>query len=124
MIIAMYLFIINIVVPQLIAFANALYEPMITIVIMLAGIVMIFGAVGMTISANLGSTIMGGLFRAIGFIVVLLVTATSWILVHAFGLVPNVFTGSRRTFTQMGMNQILATVLASLLALLIIVIII
>lgn len=57
MLIALYFFIVNVVLPQIGAYAQALLEPVMVIVITLAGIVMLFGAVGMKISNNLGSTV-------------------------------------------------------------------
>ena len=124
MIIAMYLFVTNTFIPQLGAHANAMIQPVMTIVIMLAGIVMLFGAVGFRISNTLGSTIIGGIFRAVGFIFQTIIRSIGWILRHAFGLVPQIYAGSRRTFTQIGMAPLLANILSAVLSLLVFAIII
>lgn len=124
MIIAMYLFVTSTLICQLGAYANALIQPVMTIVIMLAGIVMLFSAVGFRISNNLGSTIIGGIFRAIGFIFQTIIRSAGWILRYAFGLVPQIYAGSRRTFTQMGMAPLVANILSVVLSLLVLIIII
>lgn len=112
MLIALYFFIVNVVLPQVGAYAQALLEPIIVIVITLAGIVMIFGAVGINISNNLGSTVINGIFRAISYICHNLIQAISWIIQNIFRLVPIVFTGSRRTFIQIGLNPVLSNIFA------------
>jgi hypothetical protein len=112
MLIAAYFFIINVVVPQLAAYANALLEPVMTIIITLAGITMLFGAVGMRISNNLGSTIVGGIFRALGYIARTIINAIGWLIRNTFRIIPRVFNGSRRTFNQMGISPAISNVLA------------
>lgn len=62
MLIALYFFIVNVILLQIGAYAQALLEPVMIIVIILAGIVMLFGAVGMKISNNLGSTVVFSVF--------------------------------------------------------------
>ena len=62
MLIALYFFIVNVILLQIGAYTQALLEPVMIIVIILAGIVMIFGAVGMKISNNLGSTVVFSVF--------------------------------------------------------------
>lgn len=124
MLIAVYFFIVNVALPQLGAYANALLEPIMTIVITLAGIVMLFGAVGMRISNNLGSTIVGGIFRAIGYLGRILIEAIGWIIRNTFRMIPRVFNGSRRTFNQMGMSPVISNVLAVVAVIVVIAVII
>ena len=112
MLIAVYLFIVNVAVPQISTYAQALLEPIMVIVITLAGIVMLFGAVGMKISNNLGSTVVGGIFRGIGYLCRALFQALGWIIRNTFRMIPRVFNGSRRTFNQMGLNAVLSNILA------------
>ena len=104
---------------------KALVEPIMVIVITLAGITMLFGAVGMKISNNLGSTIIGGIFRAIGYICQTIVRAIGWIVRSIFRLIPRVFSESRRTFSeQLGMNNWLGNILAILTVIIVLAIII
>lgn len=114
MLLALYYFIMNVAVPQVGTYAQALLEPVIVISITLAGIVMIFGAVGIKISNNLGSTIMNGIFRAIGYLFQLLFRAIAWIVRSTFRLLPRVFAENRRVFTQLGLNPVLSNALAVL----------
>lgn len=112
MLIAVYLFIVNVAVPQISTYAQALLEPIMVIVITLAGIVMLFGAVGMKISNNLGSTVVGGIFRGIGYLCRALFQALGWIIRNTFRMIPRVFNGSRRTFNQIGLNTLISNILA------------
>lgn len=124
MLVAVYFFIINVVVPQLAAYANALVEPVMTIIITLAGILMILGAMGIRISNNLGSTILGGIFRVVGYLGRTLIQAIGWIVRNTFRIIPIVFNGSRRTFTQLGLNSLVSNLLALVVVVIVVVIII
>ena len=124
MIIALYFFIMNIALPKIGAFTESLLEPVIAIAITIAGIVMIFGAVGIPISNNLGASIVNGIFRGIGYIFQMLFRAISWIVRSTFQLLPQVFVESRRIFTQIGLNPMLSNALAALVTVLVLVIII
>ena len=73
---------------------------------------MLFGAVGMRISNNLGSTVVGGIFRAIGYICHTIIRAIGWIVRNIFKMIPRVFNGSRRTFRQIGINALVSNLLA------------
>ena len=124
MLIALYLFIMNVALPQIGAYAQALLEPVMVIVITLAGIVMLFGAVGMKISNNLGSTVVGGIFRAIGYICQTIIRAIGWIIRNIFRMIPRVFNGSRRTFNQIGINALVSNLLAIVVVVIVLAIII
>lgn len=112
MLIALYFFLINVAMPQIGAYAQALLEPIMVLVITLAGIVMLFGAVGMKISNNLGSTVVGGIFRGIGYLCRTLLQAIGWIIRNTFRMIPRVFNGSRRTFNQIGLNAVISNIFA------------
>lgn len=112
MLIALYLFIVNVALPQIGAYAQALLEPVMVIVITLAGIVMLFGAVGLKISNNLGSTVVSGIFRAIGYVCRTIIRAIGWIIRNIFRMIHRVFNGSRRTFNQLGMNALVSNLLS------------
>ena len=123
MLIALYLVIKNLL-PALGSNLKALVEPLMLIVITLAGITMLFGAVGMKISNNLGSTIVGGIFRAIGYICQTIIRSIGWIIRSIFRMIPHVFTESRRTFDQLGINGWLSNILAIVFVIIVLAIII
>ena len=112
MLITLYFFIMNVAVPRIRAYAQALLEPVMVIVITFAGIVMLFGAVGMKVSNNLGSTVVGGIFRAIGYLCRTLIQAVGWIVRNTFRMIPRVFNGSRKTFNQLGLKVWISNILA------------
>ena len=114
MLLALFYSITDTLLPQLGAYANALLESMIAIIITLAGIVMIFGAIGIKISNNLGSTIVNGIFHAIGYLFQMIFRAISWIIRETLRLLPRVFKSSRQAFTQMGLAPLLSNLLAVL----------
>ena len=124
MLIALYLFIMNVALPQIGAYAQALLEPVMVIIITFAGIVIIFGAVGMKISDNLGSTIVGGIFKAIGYICRTIIGAIGWIVRNIFRMIPHVFNGSRRTFYHLGINALVSNFLSVVVVVIVLAIII
>lgn len=114
MLILAYFFIATFVVPQVCNIAPVIFQNTMVVIIILAGIVMLFGAVGMRISTNLGSTIIGGIFRGIGAIFTMVGRAIRWIVRS----IPRVYTNSRRIFTTWGMSPIAVRILAILAVLL------
>ncbi|MCI8384185.1 MAG: hypothetical protein HFJ33_04905 [Clostridia bacterium] len=124
MLIAVYLFFMNVALPQIGAYAQALLEPIMVMVITLVGIVMLFGAVGMKISNNLGSTIVGGIFKAIAYICQTILRAIGWIIRNIFRIIPRVFYGSRRTFNQICNNALVSNLLAIIVVIIVLVVII
>lgn len=95
-------------------YALALLKPIMVIVITIAGIVMLFGAVGMRISNNLGATVVGGIFKGIGYICRTLLQAFGWIVRNAFRMIPRIYNESKRIFSQMGLNTTVSALLAVL----------
>ena len=110
--------------PDLQLVGDAIFEPMMLIVITVAGILMTFGSVGMRISHNFGATVLGGIFSAIGYVVRTVISAIGWCLRQFLQAIPRVYTGSRNQFRGMGLNVALSNVLASIITLLFIVVII
>ena len=108
MLILTYFCIATFVVPWICAIAPAVLQNTMVVVIILAGIVMLFGAVGMKISTNLGSTIIGGIFRGIGVIFKAIGRAIRWIVRS----IPRAYTNSHRIFTGWGINPVGARLLA------------
>lgn len=124
MLIALYFVIVNYIIPTIGAYLMAAMEPVMIIVIMLAGLVMVFGAVGIRISNNLGSTVVSGIFRAVGYIGRRIFDAIGWIVRAIARFIPRVYTGSRDAFQRTGITLILSNVLAFVVALVTLVIII
>ena len=124
MLILIYSFFTYVMIPQIGAYASELVEPMMMVIVTLAGLVMLFGAVGMNISNNLGATIIGGIFRAIGYICRTLLQAVAWIIRNTCRMIPRVFNASKRTFSQMGLNAAISNILAVVLVIAFVVIII
>lgn len=124
MLIALYLFIVKTAVPQIGAYVHTLTVPFLTIVITLAGIVMLFGAVGMRISQNLGSTVIGGIFNGVGYICRTIIHAIGWVITNFFRIIPRVYNGSNREFTRFGIGPLASNILSFVIVLLVIAIII
>ena len=113
MLIAIYMFCVTVVIPKCLVYLAVLFESAMIWFIMGAGMLMLLSAVGVRISNNMGSTIVGGIILAIGFIVRTLVQALGWILRNMIIAMPRVFFSSRRAFLRSGMNGILANILAT-----------
>ena len=92
MLIALFFFLVKVVIPQL---SNLLVGFLVPIII-LSGIVMIFGSVGMKISNNLGSTIVSGIFRAIGYLGRQIFKWIDRIARYTFKTTPKVYNECRR----------------------------
>lgn len=120
MLLTLYYLLVNVAVPQMGAYAQALFEPIMLIVISLAGLVMIFGSVGMKISNNLGSTVVGGIFKGISYFVRMIFKAFAWIFVNTFKMIPRVFNGTRKSFK----NPVVGTIFAIITVILFVAIII
>lgn len=99
-------FITVMAIPTIAVYANALLEPTLTIVVMLAGLIMLFGAVGIKISNNLGTTVVNGIFRAIGVIIVGIFRALGWVIRQIATLMPRVFRGTNNALRSAGLNPI------------------
>ncbi len=124
MLIALYFLITNHLIPTGIAYFNSLVQPTMLIVITLAGLVIIFGAVGFRVSQNLGSTIVGGIFHAVGFVAVQLFHAVGWIVTRTFRLLPRVYNWTHKALIDAGANKIVSFILSGLAAIMVFVIVI
>lgn len=124
MLVGLYLALTRVVIPQLGAYLNALLAPVMTIVIILFGLIMVFGAVGIKISENLGSTIFGGIFRGIGFLVRTAFNAIRWIVTRTLRMIPRLFVGSRNAYATMGAGMFLRNLLATITVIIVVAVII
>lgn len=112
MLITVYFFFINIIMPQLGAYAEAVFEPIMLIIITLTGMIILLGTVGIKVSNNLGSTIVGGFFMSVGYLCRTLFKALGWIISNTCKLIPKVFNESRNVFSQIGINTAVSNILA------------
>ena len=112
MLFATYQIMRNVALPQLAVYGQILLEAGIMIFILVMGIIMMFGAVGMRISTNLGSTIFRAIFSAIGWVARQMVRLLSWIVVSILHALPRIFRGSRRMLRGFGVNNIASNLLA------------
>jgi len=117
MLIAFYNFIMNVVIPQILAIAESAINAFMPVVIILGGFVILFSCVGVRISSNLGSTIMQAIFKAIGYIIATTVQAIGWLLRTIFNFIPRVFRWSRNMAQQVGINPVVSNLLAGFVTL-------
>lgn len=116
MLVALYIF-INAVFPLMGATCIALINGLMPAVIVLAGIIMLFGAVGIPLSRNLGSTIVERLFAAVGYIFRQLFEAIGWLIRQ----LPLLYRWIHQILVGFGLNTQLSSIVAALLILVIIV---
>jgi len=121
MLIAVYYFFKNVVLPQLAANVSAALPDIMVIVLILTGITIVLGAVGMKISTGLGSTVANNLFKALGYIGRQIIQAIGWIFTN---LLPRIYRWARSIFTGLGLSSWLCNLLSAVATLLALVIII
>lgn len=114
MVIVMYMLIVRYAIPVAEKCMNTFFTAIGPVIIVLAGIVMVFGAVGFTIAKNLGSTIVGGIFRATAYLVRQVARGVALLIVNVVKLVPMVFVGTRRAMMKRTKKSIVSTGVAVL----------
>lgn len=124
MLVLFYLIVSRVVVPTIVAYAQALFEPVMIVVIIFIGMVVIFGALGMPISHNLGSTIAGSVFKGMGRCFTGLYRVIRWFVRSTGRLLRRVFNGTLRGLRAAGMNAIGRNIIACLACILVLAIII
>ncbi len=124
MLVLLYLAITGIVVPQVGAILMGAFEPVMIIFIIIAGLVLTFSAVGVRISNNLGSTVVGGLMRGLGYICRSIIQGIGWLFRQIALFLPRIYRGSGDAFIRAGMGQTVSRILGVVAATLALVIII
>jgi hypothetical protein len=124
MVYGLYYLLKNVVLPDVAALMGAIFEPLMVCVIIFIGFVMLFGAVGMNISRNLGATVAGRLLDAIGYVGRTIIRGIGWCIRSFCRFIPRVFTGSRTTFNGMGLTPAASNLLALIITTLVVVVII
>ena len=98
----MLLYMWYVVLPFIGAMFSGVLDEVMGIAITIFGIVLIFGAVGVRISANLGSTIVNGVFRGVGMVA----TGLGRAIYRIARTIPRVYTYTRHQTTLMGMSPL------------------
>lgn len=91
MLVLLYFFVMNVVIPDIMAIAGAAFEPVMIVVIIGVGILMVFASVGVHISNNLGSTVAGGIFGAFGWLVQQIFRGIGWIFRSIWNFTPRFY---------------------------------
>ena len=124
MLIAIYLVLINVVLPHSTDFLAEILNIIMPCFIIFFGIVLLFGVVGINISNKLGFTVIGGFIKAIGYICTSIINLIKWIIIGIFRIIPKVFLGSRRYFAKKGCNGLARNILAGIVTAIVIAVII
>ena len=88
-----------------------MFGPMLVV---LAGIIMIFGAVGFSITQNLGATIVGGCFKAVAYFGKQILKGAAWVLASLARLVPMVFVSTKRAMSRRSKKTVICNLIAGL----------
>lgn len=121
MIIALYNFFMYSFLPTAGVYLRATINGLGPIIIVLVGMMILLSAVGIRVSANLGSTIVSGLFKGIGFFFKKLIGAIAIIALGIVHFIPKVFYGTRAFISR---NFGLKPVASNLFALLVVILVI
>ena len=124
MIILFYNFMTEEFLPRLGSYSIATINALMPCAIMMAAIVILLGAVGMKISNNLGSTIVKGVFGAVGILVHFIWKGMVALFLCITGIIPTIYKTSQRLFSNIGLNQNLSSVLAFIVVTLFVIVII
>lgn len=124
MLIALYYLVVNVVLPQIASYAFALFECVIVITITLIGIVILLKPLGLKVPNTIGSTIVGGISKVVGYLCRSLFKAIGWIIRKTLRIIPRIFNGSKLKLRQLGINALGSNVLAALVVIIVLIIII
>lgn len=113
MIILFYNFMAEEFLPRLGSYSIATINALMPAIIILVGMVMLLGAVGIKVSNNLGSTIVKGVFGAVGILVHFIWKGVVALFLWVTGVIPTIYKKSQRAFSNsIGLNQNISSVLA------------
>lgn len=125
MIILFYNFMTEEFLPRLGSYSIATINALMPCVIMLAGIVILLGAVGIKVSNNLGSTIVKGVFGTIGILVHFIWKGIVVLFLCIIGIIPTVYKKSQSVLSNsIGLSQNISSVLAFIVVALFVIVII
>lgn len=121
MLVALYLVLTKWVGPNLI---KPLFNSMGEVAIIIIGMVILFGALGFHISANMGSTISQMAGRAFRGIFRGLYRGVRWLILTTYRILRRVFNGTLASLTSVGVRPVFRNLIACLAALLVLAVII
>ena len=125
MIILFYNFMTEEFLPRLGSYSIATINALMPCVIMLAGIVILLGAVGIKVINNLGSTIAKGVFGAIGILVHFIWKGIVALFLCIIGIIQTIYKKSQSIFSNsIGLSQNISSVLAFIVVALFVIVII
>lgn len=110
-------------VVQILRCLSQLLTPISVLFVTFAGIMMLLSVFGMTFSTNIVPTVLGGIFSAIGYIFRTTVEGISWIIRITIGFIPTVYRNTRNFFSERGMSDTIATIIATIAVIIFIIII-
>lgn len=123
----MIIFMINILrnsIPQIMVLANSLVALLAYLSVFLIGITLLCAAVGVPIGRNLLSTLFSGCFRALAYIVNMLVRALGWLIRNIIRFIPRLYRGSRQLLNDIGLTPRWSAIFSLLITILFIIFII
>lgn len=125
MIILFYNFMAEEFLPRLGSYSIATINALMPAIIILVGMVMLLGAVGIKVSNNLGSTIVKGVFGAVGILVHFIWKGMVALFLWVVGIIPIIYKKSQRVFSNsIGLNHNISSILAFLVVALFVIVII
>lgn len=125
MIILFYNFMAEKFLPRLGSYSIATINALMPAIIILVGMVMLLGAVGIKVSNNLGSTIVKGVFGAVGILVHFIWKGMVALFLWVVGIIPIIYKKSQRVFlNSIGLNHNISSILAFLVVALFVIVII
>ena len=114
----------NYVMPTLAVIGAESFKLIMTVVITIAGLILIFASVGVHIHHGLGSTVVDGIFRGIGWVVRQIVRFFVWLFTSIYNLLKKECTSIYNGLKGKGWNSFLAGLLAGVVTLVTLIVII
>ena len=114
----------NYVIPTLAVIGAESFKLIMIIVITIAGLILIFASVGVHIHHGLGSTVVDGIFRGIGWVVRHIVRFFVWLFTSIYNLLKKECTSIYNGLKGKGWNSFLAGLLAGVVTLVTLIVII
>lgn len=118
------LFLVKMALSEVIACFGVLLNPIMIITIILAGVVIAFAAVGVTISINLSSTFANRVFDWIESLCKVIVKASCWIVCNVFKIIPIIFLESKRLFSSFGIKGFTGNLMSFIVVIIVLLVII
>lgn len=122
--IIMFLEILKGAIPTAGVYVREIVYASMPIVILLVGMMILLSTVGLKVSNNLGSTMVGGVFKGIGYITKGLIKIVKIIFLWIIGFIPSIFRKTRVFCTGQGIDTVCSNIIAFMVATIVLLIII